>query len=160
MNLSPFAADQVEVNSLLMVDHKQGWLADARDRLNAGVKAMATAAGMSNGTATPTTTAANTGADPAGVINRSPKTINNTYPTQAAPAQKSDAPWVALIALAGLTGLGVWAATRSSTPATVPTATTTTTTSTPVATTTTPTTPVTTNPATKPNPDYIQFYKP
>ena len=128
-------ADQVELNSLVMTANKQNWLAATRQHLSDGVAAiqagangLATAAGL---TAAPATTPA-TGAEDAGITNRSPRTINNTYPPPPAVAAKSDAPWVALIivALMMFAALAIgWLVMNQ--PAKAPSATTTTTTTVP-----------------------------
>ena len=106
-------ADQVEIDSLEMLDHKQNWLAAAQGRLNQGVAAiqsgangLATAAGLQTA---PATTQPATGEETAGIVSRSPRTINNSYPPPPAVAAKSDAPWVALICIALLiaTALGL-----------------------------------------------------
>jgi hypothetical protein len=105
-------ADQVELNSLVMTANKQSWLAAAQGRLadgvaaiQAGANGLATAAGLSTA---PATTQPE-GDETAGITNRSPRTINNTYPPPPAVTAKSDAPWVALIAIALLiaTALGL-----------------------------------------------------
>jgi len=95
-------ADQVELNSLLMTDNKQSWLSAAHHRLSSGVAAIqAGANGLANaaGLQTAPTTDPVAGEDTAGITNRSPRTINNTYPPPPAVAAKSDAPWIALIVI-------------------------------------------------------------
>ncbi len=84
-------ADQVELNSLMMTANKQSHL----DRSKAMIASLA----GQNGVAA---TAPTTGADDA-ITNRSPKTetTNNNYPV------RSDAPWVALIALLALGALAL-----------------------------------------------------
>ena len=141
-------ADQVELNSLIMTANKRSFMAEQAARVKAGVAAIQ--AGL-NGVAT--TTAPATGA-PDAIVNRSPTetTTNNNYPV------RSDAPWVALIALLVIAGLALawmWMAAQPKAAAT----TTPTETTKPAAPTTKPTTPTTTGTA-QPNPNYIEFYRP
>ncbi len=136
-------ADMVEMNGLVMTANKRGYLADARAKLKAGVASMATAAGLNGPPATATM-----GDDESGITNRSPRTdtTNNNYPV------RSDAPWVALIALIVLliaAGLGWLIANQPARPTPIVS---------PVPT-PTPTVPPVAG-TNKSNPDYIEFYRP
>ncbi len=124
--------DRVELDGLTMLADKRSVLSHNRTQQQATVSAIANYG--KNGVATPAaSTPARTGEDES-IINRSPKTTNNNYPV------RSDAPWVALIALLVMAGLvlgGMWMASQPK-----------------AATHTTP------PPAGKVNSDYIEFYKP
>ncbi len=141
-------ADQVELNSLIMTDNKKSFLKRQADLVRDNINRIANYDPGQNGVATAAPATPTTGDDESGIVNRSPRTdtTNNNYPV------KSDAPWVALIAMLlvlGLAALAMWWSMLPKPAVVAPM---------PVPVTTTPTTPVTTGGTRDPN--YIEFYRP
>src|ERR1700688_3738264 len=94
--------DSVELDDLTMLADKRNVISRHERNMRAYLQAAANYG--KNGVATTTAPIQETGEDES-IINRSPRTTNNNYPV------RSDAPWVALIALLlilGLTGLLLW----------------------------------------------------
>jgi hypothetical protein len=116
--------DQVEINSLIMLENKQGWLKRTGDTFKDGIARIANYQGP-NGVAT--AASPTTEPDVPGITNRSPRTSKSI--TNA--AARSDGPWVALIVILMmllLAGGVLWsvnnpkpAATSASTPVVTPT---------------------------------------
>ena len=135
-------ADQVELNSLVMLNNKQGWLQRTNDQLKDSISRIANYSGP-NGVATATVPTTTVAGETDAIVNRSPRTdtTNNNYPV------KSDAPWVALIILLLILCLAAMLMWWSAQPKAV-------TPDQPVK------PPVTTGSVSKADPNYIEFYRP